>query len=387
MDIETLVLMGLILVALGGATGVAVFLRYFGGNAVDPALMERFVARLRAWWLLFAAVAGALFIGKAAAIALFALLSFWALREFITVTPTRVSDHRALFWVFFVFLPLQFVLVGYGLYDLYLTLIPIYALLFVPARVALSGDTTRFLERTAKIQAGLLLCVYCLSFAPALLSLDWPDYPQFAEPTVPKPSLEELVFLSTPTSNFQSLRETHRGSPSPGSPLFLTGGPPTSVQLASNSQEFSGGYYPRNKTWQKIRLLLFLIVLVQLSDVLQYAFSKLPRGHLVAATIHPTRTWEGFAAGTACVVLIGTALWFVTPFPYWWQASLLALATACMAFAGVMTMSAVKRDRGIRDYGVLIEGHGGVLDRIDSLCFAAPVFFHLSRYFLSGGLA
>lgn len=386
MDIETLVLMGLILVALAGATGVSVFLRYYGGNAVDPALMERFVSRLRAWWLLFAAVAGALFIGKGAAIALFALLSFWALREFITVTPTRVSDHRALFWVFFVFLPLQFLLVGYGLHDLYLTLIPIYALLFVPARVALSGDTTRFLERTAKIQAGLLLCVYCLSFAPAVLSLDWPDYPQLAEPTVPKPSFEELVFLSTPRSQPDNRGDTELGSSSSANQLLLARGAEVPMQLAGRSSELTGGYHPRNKVWEKTRLLLFLIVLVQLSDVLQYAFSKLPWGHLVAPSIHPTRTWEGFAAGTACVVLVGTALWFFTPFRYWWQASLIALATACLAFAGVMTMSAVKRDRGIRDYGVLIEGHGGVLDRIDSLCFAAPVFFHLSRYFLAGGI-
>ena len=101
-------------------------------------------------------------------------MSFWALREFITLTPTRLGDHRALFWVFFFFTPLQYVLVGYDNYELYSILIPVYAFLFIPARMALAGDFKRFLERVAKIQSGLLICVYCLSFAPALLYLRCP---------------------------------------------------------------------------------------------------------------------------------------------------------------------------------------------------------------------
>ena len=105
-------------------------------------------------------------------VVLFGLISFWALREFITLTPTRLGDHRTLFWVFFLFTPLQYVLVGHeSSTDLYSILIPVYAFLFIPARVALAGDYKRFLERTAKIQAGLMVCVYCLSHAPALLSL------------------------------------------------------------------------------------------------------------------------------------------------------------------------------------------------------------------------
>ena len=108
-----------------------------------------------------------------ATVVLFGLISFWALREFITLTPTRLGDHRTLFWVFFLFTPLQYVLVGMGVrqYGLFSVLIPVYAFLFIPARVAMAGDYKRFLERTAKIQAGLMVCVYCLSYAPELLSL------------------------------------------------------------------------------------------------------------------------------------------------------------------------------------------------------------------------
>ncbi len=91
--------------------------------------------------------------------------------------------------------------------------------------------------------------------------------------------------------------------------------------------------------------------------------------------------WEGFLGGTVSVTLLGTALWWATPFPYWLAAAMSAVI-AVMAFAGSMTMSAIKRDRGVKDYGTLVEGHGGVLDRIDSICFAAPVFFHFTMYYL-----
>ena len=109
---------------------------------------------------------------------LFGLISFWALREFITLTPTRPGDHRTLFWVFFLFTPLAVRAGGNGTYyGLYSIVIPVYAFLFIPARIALAGDYKRFLERTAKIQSGLLICVYCLSYAPALLTLKLPAWP------------------------------------------------------------------------------------------------------------------------------------------------------------------------------------------------------------------
>ena len=126
---------------------------------------------MRAWWIICALLAIAFF-SPGLTVALFGLMSFWALREFITLTPTRLGDHRALFWVFFFFTPLQYVVVAFNNYELYSILIPVYAFLFIPARIALAGDFKRFLERVAKIQSGLLICVYCLSFAPALLYLD-----------------------------------------------------------------------------------------------------------------------------------------------------------------------------------------------------------------------
>lgn len=316
-DVKTLGLVGGVLFLLFGATTVGQRLKYSPDIGLNPAVIETFNLRIRAWWLMCTVLAAAFLLGPASYIAtvvLFGLISFWALREFITLTPTRLGDHRTLFWVFFLFTPLQYVLVGLQEYEtLFTVLIPVYAFLFIPARVAMAGDYKRFLERTAKIQSGLMICVYCLSYAPALLSLQIPGY-----------------------------------------------------------------------AGQNPRLLFFFVLIVQLSDVLQYAWGKLLGKHIIAPAINPSRSWEGFIGGVASATLIGAALWWATPFEPW-QAAGMSLVISVMGFAGGMTMSAIKRDRGVKDYGTLVVGHGGVLDRIDSICFAAPVFYHLTRHFFVPG--
>ena len=109
-------------------------------------------------------------------------------------------------------------------------------------------------------------------------------------------------------------------------------------------------------------------------------WTKLLGKHPIAPNVSPNKTWEGFVGGTLTAIGIGTGLWWATPFTPL-EAAAMSLAITLMGFAGGLVMSAVKRDRGVKDYGSLIEGHGGVLDRIDSLLFAAPVFFHLTRFF------
>ena len=101
--------------------------------------------------------------------------------------------------------------------------------------------------------------------------------------------------------------------------------------------------------------------------------------HKIAPQVSPNKTWEGFIGGVVATIGLGTALWWATPFNPWQAAAMSALITL-MGFGGGLVMSAIKRDRGVKDYGTLIEGHGGVMDRIDSICFAAPVFFHVIRY-------
>ena len=363
MDARTLSLVGGVMLLLGAATAIGWFLQRRADSGLDPAIIESFRTRIRAWWILVTALAAAFLIGKIATVILFGLISFWALREFITLTPTRPSDHRTLFWVFFLCTPAQFVLVGMNKYWLYSTLIPVYAFLLIPARIALSGDSKRFLERTAKIQAGLLICVYCLSYAPALLTLELkPDARslQTAGLTAERPALA----AAGETSPKPAARQTE-----PAATATEPTGPSRVVAALAKDPGAN------------VRLLFFFILMVQLSDVLQYAWSQLPSKHVMVPTINPTKTWEGLLGGAANSALLGSALWWATPFPYW-MAALMSLVVALMGAAGSLTMSAIKRDRGVKDYGTLVEGHGGVLDRIDSICFAAPVFFHFTQYYL-----
>jgi len=284
-----------------------------GRNATGPfrETVDNINARTRAWWVMFVIFYAALLLGKTAVVVLFALISFRALREFITLTPTRMGDHRSLFWVFFVITPLQYILVAHEWYGLYSIMIPVYAFLFIPTRNAITGDFERFFERAAKIQWGLMVCVYCVSYVPALLDLS------------------------------------------------------------------IAGYEGRNAN-----LVFFLVLIVQLSDVFQYVWGKTCGRHKIAPAISPNKTWEGFVGGILTATLVGALLWRVTPFTPL-QAAGMSLAITLMGFAGGLTMSAIKRDRGVKDYGTLIGGHGGMMDRIDSLCFSAPIFFHLTRYFFT----
>ncbi|UXU76632.1 MULTISPECIES: phosphatidate cytidylyltransferase [unclassified Paracoccus (in: a-proteobacteria)] len=131
---------------------------------------------------------------------------------------------------------------------------------------------------------------------------------------------------------------------------------------------------------RNVLLIAWLVMVVQLSDVLQYVWGKLAGRHPVAPRLSPSKTVEGFLGGTLSAALIGTALWWMTPFRPW-QAGLMALLVCALGFAGGLVMSEIKRDRGVKDWGHSIAGHGGFIDRLDSVVFAAPIFFHVTRYF------
>jgi phosphatidate cytidylyltransferase len=367
-------LVGVVIVVLIVASVIGQTLSRQPENTVSPALLRTFNQRVRAWWMMFAILAAGLLLGPTSTIVLFGFVSFWALREFITMTPTRRGDHRTLFWVFFVFTPMQYLLVGIGgsfvapenastiwwadtfglrgvdLYGLYSIMIPVYASLYIPARIALSGDARRFLERSAKIQFSLLICVYSLSYAPALAHLDLlTSKPVAAKPAAPNGE------VAPPQAADDENAEAQPQTPEP------------------------------RRRWEeggRAGLLFYFILIVQLSDVFQYAWGKLLGQRVIAPQINASRTWEGFIGGALTTAIVGAMLWWVTPFRIW-EAACMSFVTAVMGSAGGMTMSAIKRDRGVTDTGTLVQGHAGVLDRIDSICFAAPVFFHLTRYFFS----
>lgn len=129
-------------------------------------------------------------------------------------------------------------------------------------------------------------------------------------------------------------------------------------------------------------LVVYLVLIAQVSDVLQYIWGKLIGKRKVAPELSPSKTIEGLVGGVLSATLVGALSWRLTPFTRW-QSGSIAFLIAILGFAGGLVMSAVKRDRGIKDWSRLIGGHGGMLDRLDSLCFPAPVFFYLVRSFFS----
>lgn len=272
------------------------------------ATVENLNARIRSWWIMVVIFGGAILLGRTPTTVLFGLLSFMALREFWTLTPSRRGDHLPLFLSFFFVLPLHYVLVGTAWYGLFSIFIPVYAFLILPAVATMAGDTNEFLARSAKVQWGLMLTVYAISHAPALLMLE----------TITPPTL----------------------------------------------------------------LLIYLVIVAQISDVFQYVWGKLLGKHRFSPNISPSKTMEGLVGGGLSAIAVGTALYPLTPFSPL-QAAAISAVIVVAGFFGGFVLSAIKRDLKAKDWGYVIEGHGGVLDRLDSITFAAPLFFHITRYWFT----
>ena len=303
---------------LFGVGGILIFASVIGEGlrlrysprGENPAI-ENLNARIAAWWVMVILLAIAFIAGKAGVVLLFALASFAALREFLTLTTHSRADHWSLVACFFVVLPLQYYFVLTDWYGMYAVFVPVYVFLLLPVLSALRGSPKDFLVRVSETQWALMICVYCISHVPALLYLQIP------------------------------------------------------------------GFEGRN-----VILIAYLIFIVQLSDVMQYVCGKLVGRTRIAPTLSPSKTWEGFVGGALAAIAVGTSLWWMTPFTML-QAAGICLILTLMGFFGGLVMSAIKRDRGVKDWGHLIAGHGGFIDRLDSVIFSAPIFFHITRYYWS----
>lgn len=254
--------------------------------------------------------------GEVMATILFALISFFTLREFITLSPTRRGDHRSLVLAFFVVLPVQFWLVATRRFDLFTVFIPVYVFLAIPVASAVSGDPHRFLERNAKLQWGIMVCVYGMSHVPALLLLEFPG---------------------------------------------------------------------RNHEGKQAFLVFFLVFVVQTCMLVQHLLARRLRRPPSIPEVSRSFNWATWGLGMAVGSLVGALLSFITPFK---PVQALALGfVACVAGSlGHLVMKALKRDRGVTAWGLggsSITGANGLLDRMDALCFAAPIFFHSVRWYFS----
>ncbi|THU00215.1 phosphatidate cytidylyltransferase [Lampropedia puyangensis] len=307
MSQETLLLSSLVvgLMVLASVVGFVLKMRV---GFVPHGVIDNLNARIKAWWVMIVVLGIAFALGRVAVVLLFFGISFYALREFLTLAPTRRADYYALLMAFYVALPLQYFFILTQWYGMMSIFLPVYGFLLLPIFAALGGDTTRFMERASTVQWGVMIAVYCISSIPALMLIPIP------------------------------------------------------------------GYEGRN-----LLLIAWLVLVVQSSDILQYVCGKLFGKRKIAPLLSPSKTVEGFAGGVLAASLLGAALYWITPF-HFGQAFVMALLVNLLGFAGGLVMSAIKRDRGVKDWGAMIEGHGGMLDRLDSLCFAAPIFFHVVRY-------
>ncbi len=302
-------LFGGLIITLIIASSIGYGLKFKVGFSTPHAVIDNLNARINAWWVMILIIFAAAALGFYGVIGLFFVISFMALREFLSLLYIRRGDHLALAACFYVILPLQYFLVAIDWFSMFTIFIPVYGFLFLPILSALLGDTAYFLDRSTKVQWALMISVFCISHIPAILTLDIEGFEE-----------------------------------------------------------------------KKLLLMIFLILVVQSSDVLQYVWGKLFGKHKIAPKLSPSKTVEGFVGGIISASVLGGLLYWLTPFnPV--QAVLMSLLICLMGFLGGLVMSAMKRSMGVKDWGNMISGHGGMLDRMDSLCFAAPIFFHVVRYY------
>ena len=308
-DQTTLDIMLLSLAVIGILTALTILgellrtrVPYGGTNPV----IEAFMVRVHTWWGLTIVLALAVLSGRIGVILLFAFVSFAALREFLTFTVKRRADHLSLVLGFFVVLPLQYLFVALNWTALFTVFIPVYSFLLLPIVSALRGDPNKFLVRVAETQWGLMICVYCISHVPALLTYEMPD-----------------------------------GSD------------------------------------RSILLIVFFAMVVQLGDLFEYYAGRKFGRRRIAPNLSP-KTVGGVVTGVLAAAAVGATLSWITPFGVLGAASMAALASVTGMF-GTIVFAAIKRDRGVKDWSHLIPGQGGFLDQLDSVIFAAPVFFHVTH--------
>lgn len=262
--------------------------------------------RMRSWWVMILLLGAALALGWQAMTLLFALVSFLALREFLSLAPARAED-RLVIALSYVTIPVSYLFVALHLYMFYLVFVPVWVFLITPFLMAIIGQTRGYLTSTAVFHWAQVTCVYNIGYIPLLMLVPRWDAPQAGA---------------------------------------------------------SG-------------LVFFLILATEANDVFQYLVGKTLGRRKIMPRVSPNKTWEGFLGGFvlsgALILWLGPVFTPLHGIGLWITALTLPLA----GFAGDVSFSAIKRDIGVKDTSGFIPGHGGVLDRIDSLTFTTPLYFHL----------
>ena len=270
--------------------------------------------RVRSWWFIIVIFTVAMVIDRTISTIFLGLVSFMALKEYLSLIPTRRID-RGVLLVAYLSIPVQFYWAHIGWYEMFVVFIPVWMFLVFPMLMAILGQTEGFLRAVGTISWGTMMTVFTLSHTAMLLA---------------------------------------EGDKANGS---------------------AGG----------AGLLLFVVFVTQFNDVAQFTWGKLTGRHAIVPSVSPKKTWEGFLGGLATSAVLAALVGPYLTVLDWWAAAASGAMIAAAGFVGDITMSAVKRDLGVKDSGGLIPGHGGILDRVDSLMYSAPVFLHAFEYFVMGG--
>lgn len=265
--------------------------------------------RMGSWWVIAGLFVVSIALGRAFAIAYFGLISFLALKEYLSMVPARQTDKK-LHYLAYLAAPLQYYWIWLGWNTLFFVFIPVYLFLIMAFCLMIASETQGFLKAASSLHWGLMAAVFLLSHVAYLLAL--PD----------------------------------SGNPAAGS----------------------------------AGLVLFVVFLTQFNDVLQFIWGKLLGKTKVVPKISPSKTVEGLLGGVISTTFLA---WLLAPHltPLLsWEPLAAGVIIGLGGFAGDVLISAIKRDIGIKDASNLIPGHGGVLDRIDSLIVSAPLFFYFVYY-------
>jgi len=278
-------------------------------------------SRIRTWWVIVGLFSLSLAWSPKAAIAFVGFVSFLALKEFLSMTPTRRADRRVLFYAYLSVL-VQYCFAAIAWYGMFIMFIPVLMFAWLPTRMWMIGQTQGFLRAAGTMHWALMITVFTLSHAAFLCVFPVGASPRF-EP--------------------QHASDVGELFPGPG-------------------------------------LLIFLIMFTELNDIFQYIWGKSLGRRKVAPRVSPGKTYAGLIGGVLTTVifaaLLGPMITLLDPL----RALLAGVIISVAGFAGDLCMSALKRDLKIKDFGATLPGHGGVLDRVDSLIFTAPLFFHFVYY-------
>jgi phosphatidate cytidylyltransferase len=271
---------------------------------------QELATRTESWWWMIGAFTVCVLVNRTVAIVFLAFISYLALKEYLSLIPTRRIDREILLFAY-LSIPLQFYWAAIDWYGMFIVFVPVWMFLFFSALMALKGETQGFLRAVGTLSWGLMMTVFTLSHMAWLLA------------------------------------------------------------SGDRINPVAGG----------LGLLFFLVVLTQFNDVAQYCWGRLFGSRLVAPTVSPKKTWAGLIGGIATTIVVAALVGpYLTPMDWRWSA-LAGAILSVSGFLGDITLSAVKRDLGVKDSGGMIPGHGGILDRVDSLTYAAPAFVHFLRYF------